>query len=51
MFARAKREGYKSRAAYKLLEMEEKFHLFKPGMKVVDLGAARGDGRRWRRRR
>lgn len=40
--AQAKRDGYKSRAAYKLIEMDEKFHLLKPGMKVVDLGAAPG---------
>ncbi|MHB2169621.1 RlmE family RNA methyltransferase [Alsobacter sp. R-9] len=40
--ARAKREGYKSRAAYKLIEMDEKFRLFRPGQKVVDLGAAPG---------
>jgi 23S rRNA (uridine2552-2'-O)-methyltransferase len=40
--ARAKREGYRSRATYKLLEMDEKFHLLKPGMRVVDLGAAPG---------
>jgi 23S rRNA (uridine2552-2'-O)-methyltransferase len=38
----AKREGYKSRAAYKLLEIHEKFHLLKPGMKLIDLGAAPG---------
>ncbi|MCP8940238.1 RlmE family RNA methyltransferase [Alsobacter sp. SYSU M60028] len=40
--ARAKREGYKSRAAYKLKEMDEKFHLFRPGQRVLDLGAAPG---------
>jgi 23S rRNA (uridine2552-2'-O)-methyltransferase len=40
--AQAKREGYRSRAAYKLIEMDEKFHLLKPGQKVVDLGAAPG---------
>jgi 23S rRNA (uridine2552-2'-O)-methyltransferase len=40
--ARAKREGYRSRAAFKLMEMDEKFHLLKPGMRVVDLGAAPG---------
>ncbi|NNM72366.1 RlmE family RNA methyltransferase [Enterovirga aerilata] len=40
--ARAKREGYRSRAAYKLLEIDDKFRLFKPGGRVVDLGAAPG---------
>lgn len=40
--ARAKSEGYRSRAAYKLLEINEKDRLFKPGMTVVDLGAAPG---------
>jgi 23S rRNA (uridine2552-2'-O)-methyltransferase len=40
--ARAKREGYRSRAAYKLLDIDEKYHLLKPGQRVVDLGAAPG---------
>jgi 23S rRNA (uridine2552-2'-O)-methyltransferase len=40
--ARAKREGYRSRAAYKLLELDDKFRLLKPGARVVDLGAAPG---------
>jgi 23S rRNA (uridine2552-2'-O)-methyltransferase len=40
--ARAKREGYRSRAAYKLLEIDEKYRLLKPGQRVVDLGAAPG---------
>ncbi|MEP9368991.1 RlmE family RNA methyltransferase [Xanthobacter sp. VNH20] len=40
--ARAKREGYRSRAAYKLIEMDEKAHLLKKGMRIVDLGAAPG---------
>jgi 23S rRNA (uridine2552-2'-O)-methyltransferase len=40
--ARAKREGFRSRAAYKLIEIDGKHHLFKPGMRVVDLGAAPG---------
>lgn len=38
----AKNEGYRSRAAYKILQMHEDLDLFKPGMKVVDLGAAPG---------
>ncbi len=40
--ARAKREGYRSRAAYKLLEIDEKYKILKPGQRVVDLGAAPG---------
>jgi 23S rRNA (uridine2552-2'-O)-methyltransferase len=39
---RAKRDGYRSRAAYKLVEIDDKFHLLKPGARVVDLGAAPG---------
>lgn len=38
----AKHEGYRSRASYKLLEIIERDHLLKPGMRVVDLGAAPG---------
>ncbi|MER0169745.1 MAG: RlmE family RNA methyltransferase [Nitrosomonas sp.] len=38
----SKKEGYRSRAAYKLLEIAERDHLFKSGMIVVDLGAAPG---------
>jgi 23S rRNA (uridine2552-2'-O)-methyltransferase len=40
--ARARREGLRSRAAYKLLEIDDKYHFLKPGMSVVDLGAAPG---------
>jgi 23S rRNA (uridine2552-2'-O)-methyltransferase len=40
--ARAKREGFRSRAAFKLMEIDDKYHLLKPGMVVVDLGAAPG---------
>jgi len=39
---RAKREGLRSRAAYKLIEIDDKHRLLKPGMTVVDLGAAPG---------
>ena len=38
----AQKEGYRSRAAYKLLEIDAKDHLLKPGMVVVDLGATPG---------
>src|SRR5579883_1899858 len=40
--ARAKHEGLRSRAAYKLAEIDDKYHLLKPGAHVVDLGAAPG---------
>jgi 23S rRNA (uridine2552-2'-O)-methyltransferase len=39
---RAKREGLRSRAAFKLMEIDDKYHLLKPGARVVDLGAAPG---------
>ena len=39
---KARSEGYRSRAAYKLLEIHERDRLFKPGMTVLDLGAAPG---------
>ncbi len=40
--AAARRDGYRSRAAYKLIEIDDKHHILKPGMRVVDLGAAPG---------
>jgi len=40
--ARAKREGWRSRAAFKLIEMDDKLKLLKPGARIVDLGAAPG---------
>jgi 23S rRNA (uridine2552-2'-O)-methyltransferase len=39
---RARKEGYRSRAAFKLAEIDERERLFRPGMTVVDLGAAPG---------
>lgn len=38
----ARRRGYRSRAAFKLAEIDDKHHLLRPGMTVVDLGAAPG---------
>jgi len=40
--ARARAEGHRSRAAYKLIEIDERYSLFAPGQTVVDLGAAPG---------
>jgi 23S rRNA (uridine2552-2'-O)-methyltransferase len=40
--ARAKREGMRSRAAYKLAEIDDKYRVLKPGTRIVDLGAAPG---------
>jgi 23S rRNA (uridine2552-2'-O)-methyltransferase len=40
--AQAKRDGFRSRAAYKLIEIDDKYRLLKPGLVVVDLGAAPG---------
>ena len=39
---KAQKEGYRARAAYKLLEIQEKYNIIRPGMTVVDLGAAPG---------
>jgi len=40
--ARAKREGYRGRAAYKILELDDRFGFLRPGARVVDLGCAPG---------
>ena len=40
--AEAKRQGYRSRAAFKLLQLDERFHLLRPGARIVDLGCAPG---------
>ena len=39
---RLKADGYRSRAAYKLIEIDDKYKLLKPGMRIIDLGAAPG---------
>lgn len=39
---RSKADGYRSRAAYKLIEIDDKYKLLKPGMRIIDLGAAPG---------
>ncbi|MBE9603253.1 RlmE family RNA methyltransferase [Acetobacteraceae bacterium H6797] len=38
----ARAAGWRSRAAFKIIELDEKYHFFKPGARVVDLGAAPG---------
>jgi 23S rRNA (uridine2552-2'-O)-methyltransferase len=40
--AEARRRGYRSRAAFKLEQLDQRFHLLRPGLKVVDLGCAPG---------
>ncbi len=40
--AAARRAGWRSRAAFKLIEIDERFHLLRPGLRVIDLGAAPG---------
>jgi 23S rRNA (uridine2552-2'-O)-methyltransferase len=40
--AAAKSDGYRSRAAYKIIEMDDRFKFFKPGACVIDLGCAPG---------
>lgn len=41
-YERAKKEGYRARSAYKLMEIQKRFHTIKTGDKVLDLGAAPG---------
>jgi 23S rRNA (uridine2552-2'-O)-methyltransferase len=40
--AEAHRLGYRSRAAFKLIQLDDRFHLLRPGMRIVDLGCAPG---------
>jgi len=40
--ARAQAEGYRARSAFKLMEMDDRYKLFKPGQRVVDLGSTPG---------
>ena len=47
----AQKEGYRARAAYKLKEIDETFHLIRPGQCVVDLGCAPGAWSQYVRRR
>jgi 23S rRNA (uridine2552-2'-O)-methyltransferase len=44
---KAKREGYPARSVYKLKEIDEKFHLLKPGIRILDIGAAPGSWSLW----
>ncbi|TSE21597.1 Ribosomal RNA large subunit methyltransferase E [Tepidimonas alkaliphilus] len=48
---RAQQEGYRARAAYKLQELDEAFHLVRPGQVIVDLGCAPGAWSQYLRRR
>ena len=41
-FLKAKQENYPARSVYKLKEIDKRFHIFKPGQRVLDLGAAPG---------
>jgi 23S rRNA (uridine2552-2'-O)-methyltransferase len=44
---KAKSEGYPARSVYKLAEMQEKFKLIRPGVRVLDIGAAPGSWSLW----
>ena len=47
----AQKEGYRARAAYKLMEIDETLHLIKPGQLVIDLGSAPGAWSQYLRRK
>ena len=44
---KARKEGYPARSVYKLEEIDEKFHLFRKGLKILDIGAAPGSWSLW----
>jgi 23S rRNA (uridine2552-2'-O)-methyltransferase len=44
---KAKKEGYPARSVYKLAEIDGKFHLFRPGCRALDIGAAPGSWSLW----
>ena len=48
---KAKKEGYPARSVYKLMELDAKFGLVKPGMRILDVGAAPGSWTLWTLRR
>ncbi len=48
---KAAKEGYRARSVYKLMELDEKFHLLRNGMQVLDIGAAPGSWLQYTARR
>lgn len=41
-YLQAKKEGYPARSAYKIMELDDRYRIFKPGRKIIDIGAAPG---------
>ena len=41
-YFKAKKEGYPARSAYKIMELDDRFRIFKPGRKIIDLGCSPG---------